>query len=544
MVTSVGSSITQALGGGSGIDTASLVDQLATANSATKLAALTAKDTANAAKVSDLASAISTISTFSTSLQTLTSSGTLFTQPTTSNSSIVQVSALPGARIGELSATIKVGQLATGQTLSSTALANSATSVGQGALLLTVGSKTATITIDSTNDSLAGLALAIKNSGLGVSASTVTDSSGTRLVVKGATGEDNAFSLSMTGGSAAGIGRFTFDPTTYDPDNITGFARTQPAQNAELTVDGVTVIKSSNSFSDVIPGVKIDLQSAAPNTSVTLGASRPTAAITQAVSDFVSAYNEMKTTLNKMTDAKTGSLRGDNGIRELVRRLGQLPSTALTYASDGSPTTLAEIGVSTNQDGSLSLNSGRLSTIMSSSPDAVEAMFNPAQRSDNALIQITSAVGKTKGGIYTITDATAANSTTPARANINGAAALPYDNGVIASFFSAANGLTFTPLGTVASATITVDLGLTGALSAIKDSLTSSSGSLTATQTSLDREKTSIAADRERLAARDTTYRAQLTAQFAAMQSALLAYKSTQSYLTQQIDIWSNSNKN
>jgi flagellar hook-associated protein 2 len=543
MVSSVGSTITQALGAGS-IDTASLVDQLANANSATQTAALNAKDTANAAKISDLASAISTIGTFSTSLQTLTAGGTLFTQPTTSNSAILQVSALPGARLGDLSSTIKVSQLATGQTLSSPALASSATSVGQGTLLLTVGTKTATITIDSTNDSMAGLALAIKNSGLGVSASTVTDNSGTRLVVKGATGADNAFSLSMTSGDTTGIGRFTFDPTTYDPDNITGFERTQQAQNAELTVDGVAISKSSNSFSDVIQGVKIDLQSIAPNTAVTIGANRPTAAISQAVSDFVSAYNEMKTTLNKMTDPKTGSLRGDNGIRELVRRLSQLTSTSLSYAADGGPTTLAEIGVSTNQDGSLSLDTARLSTVMSSNPDAVEAMFNPAQRSDNALIQITSAVGKTKGGIYTITNATAANSTTPARADIDGSPALPYNDGVIASFFSAANGLTFTPLGTVASATITVDLGLQGALAAIKDTLTSSSGALTASQNALDAEKTSIAAAKDKLTARDTTYRAQLTTQFAAMQKALLAYSSTQSYLTQQVKVWTNSNSN
>ncbi|SDC96223.1 flagellar hook-associated protein 2 [Sphingomonas sp. YR710] len=540
MVSSVGSTITQALGAGS-IDTASLVDQLANANSANQTAALNAKDTANAAKISDLASAISTIGTFSTSLQTLTAGGTLFTQPTTSNSSILQVSALPGARLGELSSTIKVGQLATGQTLSSPALASSATSVGQGTLLLTVGTKTATITIDSTNDSMAGLALAIKNSGLGVSASTVTDNAGTRLVVKGATGTANAFSLSMSSGDATGIGRFTFDPTTYDPNNITGFERTQQAQNAELTVDGVAISKASNSFSDVIQGVKIDLQSAAPGTSVTIGANRPTAGISQAVSDFVSAYNEMKTTLNKMTDPKTGSLRGDNGIRELVRRLSQLTSTALTYATDGGPTTLAEIGVSTNQDGSLSLDTARLSTVMSSNPDAVEAMLNPAQRSDNALIQITSAVGKTKGGIYTVTNATAANSTTPARADIDGSPALPYNDGVIASFFSAANGLTFTPLGTVASATITVDLGLQGALAAIKDTLTSSSGALTASQSALDAEKTSIAAAKDKLAARDTTYRAQLTTQFAAMQKALLAYSSTQSYLTQQVKVWTNS---
>jgi len=250
----------------------------------------------------------------------------------------------------------------------------------------------------------------------------------------------------------------------------------------------------------------------------------------------------MKTTLNTMTAATTGSLRSDAGIRELVRRMGQLSTTALTYSTDGSPTTLAEIGVTTNRDGSLTLDSGRLSTVMTSNPDAVEAMFNPTQRSSNALLKITSAVGKTKGGVYTITDAVAATSSTAASAKIDGASALPSGNGVTASFFSAAKGLSFEPLGAVASATITIDSGLSGALAAIKDALTSSSGVLTASQKRLENEKDSIATEQEKLTTRDTNYREQLTKQYTAMQTALLAYNSTQSYLTQQIKLWNNEN--
>ena len=540
MVTSVGSSIVTALGGSS-IDTANLVDQLATANIASKKSSLTAKETANTAQISDLATVVNTISSFSSSLSTLIASGTLFTQPTSSNTSIVQVSAVAGARLAGLSSTLQVNQLAAGQALSSPPLGNAATAVGQGTLLLTVGSKTATITIDSTNDSLAGLALAIKNSGLGVSASTVTDSSGTRLVVKGATGSSNGFSLALTSGSAATLGRFTFDPTTYDPMNVTGFTRTQTAQDALLNVDGVSVVKSSNSFSDVLDGVQINLQSAAPGTTISIGANQPTSALTTAITDFVSAYNEMKATLTKVTDPTTGSLKSNSGMRQLIQKMGQLSSTPLTYATDGSPTTLAEIGVSTNRDGTLALDAGRLATIMASNPSAVEAMFNPSQRSDNALIQITSPVGKTAGGIYTITNASAATSSSAAHATIDGTSALPSGNGVIASFFSTANGLAFTPLGDVASATITIDTGLAGALTAIQTSVTSSTGLLTVAQNSLATQKTTLAADEDKLTQQDTAYRATLTKQFTAMQTALLAYSSTQSFLTQQIKAWQNT---
>lgn len=541
MVTSVGSSILTSLGASS-IDTASLVDQLATATIAGKQKNLSTREDANTAKISDLGKAVSAITTFSSSLASLISGGTLYTQPTSSNSSVVNVGAVAGARLSGLSSTIKVSSLATAQTMTAAPLGGAASPVGLGTLQLTVGSQSKAITITSANNSLAGLAQAIKDSGLGVTASIVTDSNGARLVVKGATGEANAFSMTMTSGNAGELDRFVYDPNSYDDQNITGLTLQQEAQDAELTVDGVTVKKASNSFSDVIEGVKIDLVSAAPNTTINIGTSQPVDAIKQAVSDFVSAFNEMKSTLATMTGT-TGSLRSDAGIRALAQKLGALPSTKLTYAADGSPTTLAEIGVSTNRDGTLVLDSARLATVMASKPDAVEAMFNPGQRSDNPLIKITNAIGKVAGGTYTVTNATPGNTGVNASAQLDGSYTLPLGpSGVQASFTAAGAGLSFDVLGPVSSATITVDLGLQGALDAIKTQLTASSGQLTASQTRLDNEKTAIADDKQKLADRDTAYRAQLTAQFTRMQTALAAYSSTQSYLTQQVKLWTNGN--
>ena len=543
MVSSVGSSILTSLGA-SGIDTASLVDQLEKASIADKQKVLTARETANTAKISDLASAVSSINAFSSSLSTLISGGTLYTQPTSSNTSVLQVSAQAGARLNGLSASVRVEKLAMAQTMTAAPLTGASSPVGTGTLELQVGSQTKTITIDSTNNTLAGLAKAIKDSGLGVSASIVTDSSGARLVVKGATGAANAFSLKMTSGTAGELDRFAYDPATYDPDAVTGLTLQQGAQNAELIVDGVPVSKATNSITDVIDGVKLDLMSASPGTTITIGSSQPVDAIKQAVTDFVSAFNEMRTTLKDMTGTD-GSLRSDTGIRSLVQRLSALTSTKLTYASDGSPTTLAEIGVSTNRDGSLSLDSGRLASIMASNPSAVEAMFNPGQRSDNPLIQITSAVGKTKGGVYTVTNATAGTSTSAASATLNGGFTLPLGaTGVQASFTSAASGLSFDVLGSVSSATITIDSGLQGALDAIKNELTASSGQLTASQSRLESEKAVISEDKDKLTAKDTAYRAQLTAQYTRMQSSLFALTSTQSYLTQQIKLWTNDSGN
>ena len=547
----VGSSIISSLGA-STIDTNSLVDQLAKATIADKQSAIDTRTTANTAEISDLGSVVSSINAFQSSLSTLISGGTLFTQPTTSNSALVGVTAVAGARLNGLNASIQVNQLAASQTLIAPPIANIATSVGQGQLTLTVNGKSATVTIDSTNDSLAGLAQAIKNSGLGVTASTITDSSGARLVIKGPTGSANGFSLALASGDASGLGRFTFDPTTYDPDTTTtGLTRSQVAQDAKLTVDGVSVVKATNSFSDVLAGVTINLLGAAPGTTVTIGSNQPVDAIKQAVSDFVAAYNEVKATLSKLTASPTfnsdgtasggGSLNQDSGVKQLVQRLGSITSTRLSYATDGSPTTLAEIGISTGLDGTLTLDTAKLATVMTSSPDAVEAMFNPSQRSDNPLIQITSTVGKTKGGVYTVTNAVPGTSTTAASATLDGGFTLPLGaTGVQASFTSAAYGLSFDVLGSVPSATITVDPGLLGVLSSIVSDMTSTTGALTASQNHYTDDKTKISDDQTELTARDTTYRDQLSTQFTAMQTALLAYNSTQSYLTQQIKVWTN----
>ena len=146
MVTSVGSSILTALGASS-IDTASLVDQLATATIASKQKSITTREDANTAKISDLGKAVSSISAFSSSLSSLISGGTLYTQPTSSNSSIVNVSAQAGARLNGLSSTIKVNQLATAQTMTAAPLGGAASAVGIGTLQLAVGSQTKTITI-------------------------------------------------------------------------------------------------------------------------------------------------------------------------------------------------------------------------------------------------------------------------------------------------------------------------------------------------------------------------------------------------------------
>ena len=522
------SSIGFTLGAGSGLDIRTLVEDLAAAAKAPKEALIARREQANQAKVSTLAQVSGAIDSFASALSTLISGGTLYSQPSLSDPSLFSAVAIPGARLGDLSVAIEVSQLAKAQTLSSDPLGAASDPVGEGDLTLVTDSGSFTVTIGAANNSLTGLAKAINDAGAGVTASVVTDASGARLVVKGGIGEDKAFTFSVPAGTVSGLERFASAEMNL----------AQAAQDAILFVDGVEIHRAANSFSDLIPGVQIDLKNAKPGTIVSVGLSRPTAAISQGVQDFVTAYNELATMIAEATKAGVsgdgGPLRGDLGVREMQRQLGQLPTMVLSSTGDG-PHTLAEIGVRTNRDGTLSVNQTRLQDVLAADPEGVEALFNPAQYSSNPLLTIMSAAGRVKPGTYAVTDVVAGN---PASGKIDGVAFLASGANLVAPAGSKAVGLALGVAGDVASATITIDPGLGGALQAIRDSLRARDGAFATTSERLDDEADRIADDRAALETRSEKYYSQLLTTFTAMDRRVSAFRATQSYLDQQIKIW------
>src|SRR5690349_15621923 len=154
------SSIVSSLGGGSGIDTAKLVEELATASRAPKVELLGKRLQTVQAKISAVAQARSDLENFANSLSELVSGGSLQSQPQVSDPAIASAAAISGARIGSLSSELSVTQLARFQSLYSDYVADPAASIGQGSLTLTVGGRDFPVTIGASNDSLNGLATA------------------------------------------------------------------------------------------------------------------------------------------------------------------------------------------------------------------------------------------------------------------------------------------------------------------------------------------------------------------------------------------------
>jgi flagellar hook-associated protein 2 len=354
--------------------------------------------------------------------------------------------------------------------------------------------------------------------------------------LRGGTGDAQAFKL-------------TTDPAlsafAYDPAIAVGMTRSQIAQDAILKLDGVEVRRTKNTVDDLIDGVSLTLIKENPGINVALAAKRPTEALKQAVNDFVTAYNQLETIFDGAT-APAGSdgtgggpLRTDTSIRDLRRKLGALTSSAL--AKQTGPSTLAEIGVRTNRDGSLTVDSSRLDAALTDNPDAVEALFNPGQHSDNNFVAISSALGKTKPGNYALSNLVPATSGVDPSGLIDGVAAIASGTQLIAASGSAAQGLILNVSGAVSSASITVDLGLGGALQAIRDAVKDANGGIASAQKRLGDEAGLISKDRVILEARDLAYRAQLTQSFSTMDALVSASRATQSFLEQQIKVWTKS---
>ncbi|MCH4150376.1 MAG: flagellar filament capping protein FliD [Sphingobium sp.] len=377
MTTSIGTSIAALLGGTGSIDTGALVSQLVTASRAPREKVITSAQSLNGTRISALASATSSLDTFSNALNEVMKNANLAGQPVSNDPTIVALSTLPGGAPQGLPAQIEVQQLAAAQVLESVSLPTRTDAVGLGTLTLTTASGAKTITIDSSNNTLDGLAAAINGAAAGVTASVVVDSNGARLVMKGATGAANSFTLTKEATDTAdtNLSRFTFDGTTG------GMTKRQSALNSIVKIDGITHTNSSNTLDNALPYVRIDLNKAAPGTLVTLATNQPTSTIKDLLNEFVSAYNTLRSALNSATAAggegkSAGALAGDSGVRDMVNKLGKLTTTSL--ATTGAYRTLSDLGVKTNQDGTLALDSTRLDAAMLADPAGVAQMINPS----------------------------------------------------------------------------------------------------------------------------------------------------------------------
>lgn len=278
-----------------------------------------------------------------------------------SDPSALTATASSGAQVGTHS--ISVNSLATTSSYYSDELASSSTTFGTGALTLQVGSGSATtITVDSTNDTISGLAAAINNQNLGVTANVITDAGGSRLTL-----------VSNASGAA---GNITIS------NNTTGlnFNLGSQGKDASLTVDGVPIDSSSNTVTTAIPGVTLNLLGVT-SSPVSLQVSPDTSQAETAIQSFVTDYNTVISNLNSQFsyDASSGSagtLMGDSAADFVQSTL--LGDIATSVSGNGAISSLSDLGITMNDDGTLTLDSSQLTSALSNNFQSVQTFFQTA----------------------------------------------------------------------------------------------------------------------------------------------------------------------
>lgn len=396
--TSSTASIVKTLGSGSGLDTGAIIAGLVQAQFAVKNAAFARSADTLTTQISAVAKLKSGITGFDTALKTLVKGGSLASQPTSSASGVVGVAAIGSTRLAGLSAQLTVTHLASAQAATTNTAVSRTAAFRSGSLAITIGGATTAVAIGDGDATLEGIAAKVNAAKLGVTATVVTDAGGARLTFKGATGAVNAFTIAATDDDAGAAGISLGDLAVGG--TATGTMIGTTAADAEIALDGATYHRATNNIDDLIPGVRLTLAGIG---AATLGAAAPTASISQAVSDFVDTFNELHTTLAGELDPKTGDLRQDSVSQALLRSLGALTTASLANTASGAPRTLADLGVKTNRDGSLAVDTVRLADALQRYPDAAEAMFAPGSGATNgglsaALSAIATAATDSKYG--------------------------------------------------------------------------------------------------------------------------------------------------
>lgn len=372
-------SLVTMLGGGSGIDMAALANNLATAQFEARTANLTDKQTKLNTQVSTASNIKSQLLALDTSLGTLVRSGSLARTPSVANSSVATAS-LSGTSQPSGSYSLEVTQVATAQRVASQAYSSSTATVGSGTLTLNFGTVSgSTFTQDTTHAAvnitiptgatLADVATAINSANAGVSAYVTNTTSGAQLVLRGSEGAANGFTLSAAENAAdPGLSNLAWSPGGSTGTLLNG------AQDAAFKVDGLSYSSKSNTVTDVIPGVKLQLTGTNSGAPTTVSFNDPTGNIASSMQDFTDALNELMSSLNSAT-AIGGDLITDSGAQSLKRALSGLAGTIVMPNATGTARTLADLGLSTQRDGTFTLDTARLSSTVAADPQGVADMF-------------------------------------------------------------------------------------------------------------------------------------------------------------------------
>jgi flagellar hook-associated protein 2 len=411
---------------GSGIDVQSVVSQLLAADRAGSDLQFTRQTNTANTKLSALGSLKSALSGFQSSLSSLETLKSFDKKSATSSDSssvgaIARFNAVPN------SYNVEVSQVATAHSMASTSFADTTSAIGTGTMTFRFGttsynantdvysgftlnpdSNVSTLTIDSSNNSLTGIMTAINNGNFGVSASIVRAGDGYKLLLaSNKTGVKNSLEVTVNDGdsnntdtgASAGLSNFAFNSAA------TNLVQTSAAVDANYKINGLALTSSDNVIKDAVAGVDLTLGkvTTAP---IAVTISKDNSLALSAMQGFISGYNSLARTLASLTsyDATKkvgGPLLGDFTVRSVTAQAQNILHGAIGGIT-GDLNSLPSIGITTNADGTLVLDTARFTNLLNTSPGQLPAIFQAVGAPTDANISYQASTNDTVAGNYAV----------------------------------------------------------------------------------------------------------------------------------------------
>ena len=392
-----------ALNVGSGLNTTEIIDSLVEAERAPRAKMIDDNKAERTVAISSLGSVKTNFESFDTKLGNLDgTTGLKISSATTA----VDIALSDSTVAKSFSHQIGVSQLAAAHTLVFGSYSSESAAIGTGTLNFSFGtwasngsfsansSRTAKdITISSTNATLAGLRDSINDADLQVTASIIrTDDTNYALALKSREGVSHSMRITATENpSGSGLNALAYTAVNNSIQSVAG-------ADAALTLDGVSITRQSNVIDDLVEGVSMTLKSTTSQNGTIAAAYDNSTALT-AMKTLVEEINKIQTDLRSLTKRglngqEAGALASDSLVKSLQRQLSAYTTTPIVGFGNSS-VYLAEFGVTTNRDGSISLNEATFNAQFTAKPDNFSAIMQSRVTTDTNLVK-----GSVTGSLY------------------------------------------------------------------------------------------------------------------------------------------------
>ena len=536
---------------GSGMNLTQIVDGLVTAETAPLKSQAEAKLASHETAISELGKVVAELDTLKSAMEIIGENPML---EISDANEYFAMDLIDSEAASSFNYDLEVVQLAEAQVLEFSGYTSTTSTVGTGTITIDFGtwSGSATNTF-STNTDATSVTLTVSDSTLtlaeladeldaldGVTASVIqTDTDSYSLVIKAEQGAENAIRMTVVEGSTTGLSAFDTTSDNYSHE-------VQAAADAILTLDSITVTRSSNRITDLLPGYGLTL-TATTDSAITAKADRSDAYATQLMSLFVDQINTTLSMLKTSTSrgyngTSRGALAGDVAATALQSQLrAVLQSPIAGFASDD--VYLSDFGVSTNTDGSLALDETEFLAKFQDDPDSLNALFKSGFTSSSTLVKPAKfgTLEPTPGAYDFTFDSSTNKFIMGSKTFIKGTNT---DGDYYWSSYSGdtqGTRVTISGSGT-ASGTIYYGTSLADLLADFVSTVTDDDELIDRRLTQLDTDKTAATDEIAAIETRMESIRTRYNIQFSAMEALITNMKSTGSFMTSMMDAWNNSN--